>query len=83
MCVEKKEGIMQRIQRLEPSEYNLLYAIFSAFIGIIHVILSVAFVAEKLYVLAEINLVSIVFYIICMVLSQKKKIWLVYHMIIG
>ena len=83
MCVEKKEGILQRIQRLEPSEYNVLYAIFSAFIGIIHVVLSVAFVTEKLYLLAEINMVSIVFYIICMVLAQRKKIWLVYHMIIG
>lgn len=83
MCVEKKEGILQRIQRLEPSEYSVLYAIFSAFIGIIHVVLSVAFVTEKLYLLAEINMVSIVFYIICMVLAQRKKIWLVYHMIIG
>lgn len=84
MCVRNdNEGILHRIQKLEPSEYNYLYATFSAFIGLIHVILFVAFWMNGADILMYINLISIIYYIVCVILAKRKKIRLVYNMIIG
>ncbi len=84
MCVRNnKEGILHRIQKLEPAEYNYLYATFSAFIGLIHVILFVAFWMNGADILMYINLISIIYYIVCVILAKRKKIRLVYNMIIG
>ncbi len=81
--LKEKEGILHRIQKLEPSEYNLLYTIFSLFIGTIHVVLAVIFWWKEAYGLWTLNMLSILYYVMCMILSHKKKIWLVYHLIIA
>lgn len=79
----KMKNIFQRIQGLEPAKYSQLFAVLSSFVGLIHVVLLGLFWYEKVFSLVRLNIISIFLYILCVYLSRKKKIRLVYHMIIS
>lgn len=87
--MEKKQGIIFRmrnwIEELGQDEaaYSVLFVGLSVFIGAVHVLLIIVFLWSRAYVLAGINVVSVLYYNMCLLLSKRKKIYVVYHMIIA
>ena len=68
---------------MDEKEYHVLYMALSALVGMIHVIIFLAFLMGKAYFPAGINVVSILIYIMCFILSEKKKLRLTYRIVIG
>jgi len=83
--MERKKGLLHKLSfmGLNAMEYHMLYKALSVLVGMIHVIVFVAFLLGRAYLLAGINAVSILVYTLCIILCGKKKIRLVYHIIIG
>jgi len=83
--MEKKEESLRKFGfiGLNAMGYHVLYMALSGLVGCIHTVLALAFLSGNAYRLAGINFISILIYALCIYLSKKKKIRLVYHIIIG
>lgn len=83
--MEKKGDFTHKLKYigLNAMEYHTLYTALSIFVCSIHMVIFLAFIIGKAYLLAGINIGSILIYVICIALSKKKKIRMTYHIIIG
>lgn len=83
--MEKVRNIFYKLNLsgMDENEYHVLYMALSALVGMIHVIIFFVFLVGKVYLPAGINLVSILIYILCIILSKKKKLRLTYRIVIG
>lgn len=83
--MEKVRNIFHKLSLsgMDEREYHVLYMALSALVGMIHVIIFFVFLIGKAYLPAGINVVSILIYILCFILSKKKKLRLTYRIVIG
>lgn len=83
--MEKVRSIFHKLSLsgMDEKEYHVLYMALSALVGMIHVVIFFAFLIGKAYLPAGINVVSILIYILCFVLSEKKKLRLTYRIVVG
>lgn len=87
--MEKKQGITYKVRKWieelgqDESTYSTLFVGISIFVGAVHLFVLILFLLNHAYVLAGINTVSVLFYGVCLLLSMQKKVYAVYHMIIG
>ncbi len=77
--------IQSRIEKLgrDETSCSVMFMGLSCLVGCIHILLMLVFLWNKAYMLAGINGVSTLFYGVCLLLSKKKKIFLVYYLVIS